>query len=428
MSDLEAEVARLRRRSERDRLARIEAEHLLESKSRELYEALEGASVARNEAQILTILRTTELTEANRQLAAVAYTDALTGLPNRAAFEAELDTVFDNPALRGKVSFVMVDLNELKAINDTMGHSGGDSTLKVLARIMEQVCATLPGSTAARLAGDEFGLLAVGSEPAEVLKAATLICDLAYERIPSGASVGLACSERLGELIASPSELLRYADAAQYQGKRTRSRRPVVASPDALDAPMPTALQRRAFRGLTAESEQLFADIAERLDSLTERDVLSRLACAAEVLLAPANVSAWAISTVAPGSGLFHTLLTESSGLSDEHRDSLQHFFGVTGDYFIADYPVAARAALGRVEVVRAADPSCPPEERDYLASGGFEVMVMSGGRDAAGSLWLMEAFSTSPDFPAEIYALPFRAAVAMAITSSTPLPIPAKR
>ena len=428
MPDLEEEVGRLRRRSERDRLARVEAENLLESKSRELYEALQESSVARDEAQLLTILRTTELTEANRRLASLAYTDALTGLPNRPALEEQLDAVFDNPALNGKVSFVMVDLNDLKGVNDTMGHAGGDSTLKVLARIMEQAAATLPGSTVARLAGDEFGLLAPDVEPIEVLKAATLISTLAFERIASGASVGLACSQRLGDRISSPADLLRYADAAQYQGKRTRSRRPVIALPDALDAPLPTALQRRAFRGLTAESEQLFADIAEELDALTERDVLSRLACAAEVLLAPANVSAWAISTVAPGSGLFHTLLTNTSSLSDEHRDSLNRFFGETGDYFIADYPVAARAALGRVEVVRTDDPSCALEERDYLASGGFEVMVMSGGRDSEGALWLMEAFSTSREFPAEVYALPFRAAVAIAITSSTPLPTPTKR
>jgi len=87
---------RLQARLERERRARGEAEHLLEAKSRELYEANVALAALADGLERRVAERTLELSEARRQAVEQAETDALTGIANRAAFMQRLETALSS--------------------------------------------------------------------------------------------------------------------------------------------------------------------------------------------------------------------------------------------------------------------------------------------------------------------------------------------
>lgn len=99
-----------------------------------------------------------DLQQQEEQLSYLAYTDTLTGLPNRAAFQQRLVQALER-AERDDSScgLLMVGLDHFKGINDTLGHNAGDRLLCVAAQKLRNSCPQ--NSIAARLGGDEFALL-----------------------------------------------------------------------------------------------------------------------------------------------------------------------------------------------------------------------------------------------------------------------------
>ncbi|MDG5789373.1 sensor domain-containing diguanylate cyclase [Evansella sp. AB-P1] len=93
----------------------------------------------------------------------LAYHDILTGLPNRAAFEKQIDYLLDNEI---EFNLLLLDLNKLKSINDTFGHQAGDHAIQHVATILQGVISDK--HHAARLGGDEFVLL-LGVKETEVI-------------------------------------------------------------------------------------------------------------------------------------------------------------------------------------------------------------------------------------------------------------------
>jgi diguanylate cyclase (GGDEF)-like protein/PAS domain S-box-containing protein len=87
-----------------------------------------------------------------------ANTDALTGLANRAMFQARLDAALaEAQAKGGAVALVLLDLDRFKEVNDSLGHDAGDEVLRTVARRLTRA---LPhDATIARLGGDEFGIV-----------------------------------------------------------------------------------------------------------------------------------------------------------------------------------------------------------------------------------------------------------------------------
>jgi diguanylate cyclase (GGDEF)-like protein len=85
--------------------------------------------------------------------------DPLTGIPNRRAFDERLESEWKR-AMRDKVplSFLMLDLDKFKDYNDRYGHQQGDELLKAAAAVIV-ACARRPGDLAARIGGEEFGVL-----------------------------------------------------------------------------------------------------------------------------------------------------------------------------------------------------------------------------------------------------------------------------
>jgi diguanylate cyclase (GGDEF)-like protein len=148
----------------------------------------------------------------------LAYSDALTGLPNRHAFNEAL-----RDALTGEVAFaiVLLDLNGFKRVNDRSGHPAGDEVLRqVGARLSRCV---LPPSTPARLGGDEFAVVVRGMSDQEAVDLAwqvgqaieePFITKAGIQRI--GAAAGIAFVPQHGR---DPSELMKRADLALYVSK-----------------------------------------------------------------------------------------------------------------------------------------------------------------------------------------------------------------
>ena len=101
-----------------------------------------------DDANVELTRRNTALRDAQRALQEAAYTDALCGIPNRAAF---LDRI-GNPPAAG--TFAMIDLDGLKAINDRFGHAAGDAALEMTARVLRDRSGH--AGIVYRIGGDEF--------------------------------------------------------------------------------------------------------------------------------------------------------------------------------------------------------------------------------------------------------------------------------
>ncbi|BBE73614.1 putative bifunctional diguanylate cyclase/phosphodiesterase [Oharaeibacter diazotrophicus] len=171
-----------------------------------------------------------------------AETDPLTGLANRAVFQAALDRV---AARRdgGCVTVLLVDLDGFKEVNDGFGHDAGDRVLQAAAARIRAVVP--PGATVARLGGDEFGILVEGieSDAAAALGAALIeaigVCVPRTDvPVPCTATVGYSIHPCFDD---DPGRLLKNADIALYAAKacgRGRVR--------GFDPAMRTAIERRA--------------------------------------------------------------------------------------------------------------------------------------------------------------------------------------
>jgi diguanylate cyclase (GGDEF)-like protein len=166
-----------------------------------------------------------------RQIERLAYTDQLTGLANRRAFDERLDRAIDRHTADGTVvSLIVCDVNGLKRMNDGHGHDHGDALLVQLAGAMSAAAAMLPGSLAARLGGDEFCVLIEGYGAEDAVQVAEELCNLALRvRGGEGVACGVASTgDRVGD-VTTRDRLFRLADAAQYRAKRSRSLHPVIA-------------------------------------------------------------------------------------------------------------------------------------------------------------------------------------------------------
>lgn len=166
-----------------------------------------------------------------RQIERLAYTDQLTGLANRRAFDERLDRAIDRHTADGTVvSLIVCDVNGLKRMNDGHGHDHGDALLVQLAGAMSAAAAMLPGSLAARLGGDEFCVLIEGYGADDAVQVAEELCNLALRvRGGEGVACGVASTgDQVGD-VTTRDRLFRLADAAQYRAKRSRSLHPVIA-------------------------------------------------------------------------------------------------------------------------------------------------------------------------------------------------------
>jgi diguanylate cyclase (GGDEF)-like protein/PAS domain S-box-containing protein len=156
-----------------------------------------------------------------------ALHDDLTDLPNRVLFGDRVNHAIQ-VALRANepLALLVMDLNEFKQVNDTLGHQQGDVLLKLVAERL--VGCLRDGDTIARLGGDEFGILPLGAT--DLAGAATVAWKIqqALEEpfhvedhaVDVKASIGMTLVPEHGDNI---DDLLRRADLAMYDAKRSGS-------------------------------------------------------------------------------------------------------------------------------------------------------------------------------------------------------------
>ena len=177
------------------------------------------------------LLDVTPEKEAEQQLRHQAFHDPLTGLANRALFTDRVEhaLVVHGPAGED-VAVVFLDLDDFKAVNDSLGHLAGDGLLRAVGERLRN--ALSPSHTIARFGGDEFAVLVeeVEGGSAAVDVAAHLISTLQEPFDVNGreffvtASVGIAVAN-------DAEELLRSADVAMYRAKAAGKSQYVVYAP-----------------------------------------------------------------------------------------------------------------------------------------------------------------------------------------------------
>ena len=179
--------------------------------------------------------RTIELQALNVEIARQAMHDPLTELPNRTLLVERLKQNIYLAKRKDKhVAFLMLDLNNFKEVNDTLGHPQGD-------RLLVDVASRLPtalrqSDTVGRLGGDEFGIVLPETDAGQAIEVAKKIMaslqpsfELDGQVLSIGASIGIALFPEHGEDEAS---LIRYADIAMYEAKSSKGG-PCLYDPDA---------------------------------------------------------------------------------------------------------------------------------------------------------------------------------------------------
>jgi diguanylate cyclase (GGDEF)-like protein len=163
------------------------------------------------------------------RLAGEARTDALTGLLNRRGFDERASVELAHARrYRGQIAVATFDIDHFKHINDEWGHQTGDQVLAHLALVLARECREI--DVAARLGGEEFAVLLPGSDNADaeaftdrVRRAlAASEADLPSIRVSAG-----VLSSETPETI---EQLLRRADSALYEAKRSGRDRTVIGS------------------------------------------------------------------------------------------------------------------------------------------------------------------------------------------------------
>lgn len=161
-------------------------------------------------------LRVDEEQRRAERFQAQALTDALTGLYNRGGWEQLLSKEEARyQRYRQSSVVIVVDLDELKAVNDLQGHAAGDSLIKRAASALQ--AASRSEEVVARLGGDEFGIIGVGCD----LAAGQALCsrlEAALDAEGIKASYGLAVTTRTTRIAAA----LTIADNEMYEQKRQK--------------------------------------------------------------------------------------------------------------------------------------------------------------------------------------------------------------
>lgn len=142
--------------------------------------------------------------------------DVISGIMNRKAFESEME-IYDG---RDNVALVVLDLNDLKKINDSKGHHAGDKAILISATVLQESFEKI--GKAYRIGGDEFCALCAGASEADIAKSLKKLENLLIEvNNIHDMKIELAygCAFYIKEEDKSIYETFKYADRRMYEHK-----------------------------------------------------------------------------------------------------------------------------------------------------------------------------------------------------------------
>ncbi len=183
-------------------------------------------------AQLRSTMR--ELENANRKLATLSLNDQLTGLYNRRHMDNVLPELCAEARRTGQpLTIALVDADHFKIINDTWGHSFGDTCLQLIADILTRHVKR-PRDITIRFGGEEFALLLPGTDTAgaqKVCKALLKDLDTTAVTAPDGARASITLSAGIASLLPGEDqqELFERADSALYEAKARGRNQTVIA-------------------------------------------------------------------------------------------------------------------------------------------------------------------------------------------------------
>jgi diguanylate cyclase (GGDEF)-like protein len=326
------------------------------------------------------------------RLASAALGDSLTGLRNHRAFQEDLAGVLRRHArVREPVALIMLDLNGLKAVNDTHGHQAGDDRLRGLADALRETFRG--GDCAYRVGGDEFAVILPGVSAWDALEATQrLQTGLAPHAIDVTAGITDASGPRESDGI------IREADLALIAGKR-RHQAVTLYSPELQPAIETPDIDRDAEHISSLSTALALAVDAKDSYTRSHCQTVSQLCVliATELALAPALIGQMGLA------GLLHdvgkigipdAILTKPAALTEAEYEHMKR-------HSILGAEIAAAAGLsiearwirhhherydGNGYPDKLAGKDIPVQSRIILAADAFEAMTSDRPyRDAPG-------------------------------------------
>ena len=170
-----------------------------------------------------------QLEQANAALQLQAHHDGLTGIANRRHFDNQLQQeLYRCCRFEMPISLLMLDIDYFKAYNDHYGHQAGDEALQIVARILQKQVKR-QGELAARYGGEEFAIILPGSDHsdshvlAENIQFQLQKLALPHQHSPVAPilTVSIGYCSWLITTDANPEQLIKQADEALYQAKKT---------------------------------------------------------------------------------------------------------------------------------------------------------------------------------------------------------------
>ncbi len=166
-------------------------------------------------------------------------TDLLTGLSSRRCFLEKMQALLDSDEDFGVLAVVMLDLDNLKYVNDTFGHESGDTLILTAANLIKGY--SCRKKILARIGGDEFVIVSYGSETKDEIRASLDLFQKAVSEtsitVTDGKSVPVSISVGYtfyGDYGTNQGDLLRAADEAMYKVKRTKKGSIAEYSPESI--------------------------------------------------------------------------------------------------------------------------------------------------------------------------------------------------
>jgi diguanylate cyclase (GGDEF)-like protein/PAS domain S-box-containing protein len=230
---------------------------------------------------VITAHDVTDAAELTAELRHQSLHDTLTGLPNRALLFDRIQHSIDRLSRSAEtaLSVVLVDIDDFKAVNDSLGHTTGDDLLRAVAERLSSC--VRQGDTVARLGGDEFAILLEDTSEHEAMVLAQRALESLALPVHMGAgdfavraSAGVVCSQ--GD--ADPVDLLRSADIAMYASKRDGKSRVTLFHPDMHDIAH-RQLELRMDLAVALGRNELFLAYQPIIETTTRRT------CGVEALL-----------------------------------------------------------------------------------------------------------------------------------------------